>query len=286
MDIRYGGNDSRSLRAVARAARVDQVVEPIPMPMPSPLPKPAVNPALTATDAVQRATKRRKTKVFSSEAKSDDVDTNQPDPAVNTGVNHACIDIEGTVHELPRASRLAINKKLYAASQLTNPRGYKPYGRCSFPCGMRRKKCKETDEQNCQFVMIKATTYWQGLSPEKIHAAAVIRIKADYDEVVDSVALYEDCEKESAFVDDRHLVLTHVFCCACELNRLCSGHYHAPIEQPGFLSHTACRNCCSSHSLVRRSRPKILTADTNPAHQRHLVEARNHSKPERHGAHS
>ena len=42
---------------------------------------------------------------------------------------------------------------------------------------------------------------------EERHAAAVLRIKADYDEVVDSVIIYEGCEKESQFVDDRHLVL-------------------------------------------------------------------------------
>jgi hypothetical protein len=100
------------------------------------------------------------------------------------------IDVAGTVHDLPSASRLAINEKLYAASQLSNPRGYKPCGRCSFPCGMRSKKCQ--DKNNCKFSMLKAMTYRQGLSPEELHAAAVIRIKADYDEEVDSVALYED----------------------------------------------------------------------------------------------
>jgi hypothetical protein len=114
-------------------------------------------------------------------------------------------DVAGTVHDLPSAHRVATNQKLYAATQVTNPRGYKPCTRCSYPCGMRRKKCK--DEKRCQFEMIKTTTYRKDLSPEEKHAAAVARIKADYDEEVNSVAIYEGCEKELPFVDDRHLVL-------------------------------------------------------------------------------
>ena len=183
-----------------------------------------------------------------------------------------CVDNEGTVHELPSASRLATNKELYAESCVKNPFGYKPCGRCSFPCGNRSLKCQ--DKKNCQVSMIKPMTYNKGLSPEEVHDAAVKRIKADYEEKVDSVIIYADYEKESPFVDDRHLVLSHAFCCTCELNRLCSGRYHAPIGQPRFLSLTACRNC-RRRSLVRRSRPKIHTADTKPAHQRNLVETRN-----------
>jgi hypothetical protein len=249
--------------------------------MPSPFP------GLTATAADQRTAKTRKATASTvvshtcSDNEDNEVDEQRPPKKKSTGT---ITDVAGTVHKLPSASRLAINKELYAATQVTNPRGYKPCDRCSFPGGMRRKKCK--DEKNCQFVMIKTTTYKKGLSTKERHDAAVARLKADYDAVVDSVSIYADCKKELPFVDERHLVLTHVFCCTCELNRLCSGHYHAPSRQPRFLSLTACKNCRRSHSLVRRSRPKIRTAGTRPAHQGHLVEARNYKKPETHGAHS
>jgi len=115
-------------------------------------------------------------------------------------------DVAGTVHDLPSAHRVATNQKLYAATQVTNPRGYKPCARCSFPCGMRSKKCM--DKKNCQFSMIKAMTYKPTeLTPEEVHDYAVIRIQEDYDKEVNSVAIYEGCEKELQCVDDRHLVL-------------------------------------------------------------------------------
>ena len=50
-----------------------------------------------------------------------------------------CTDLAGTVHPLPSASRLAINKRRYAASQLKKQQGCKPCARCSYPCGMRSK---------------------------------------------------------------------------------------------------------------------------------------------------
>jgi len=202
------GSDSRPLRAVARAARAHRGAEPRPMPSPIPV--------RTDTAADQHTAKKRKAtastvashtldKYFSRDSgdnEDNEVEEQRPHKKKSPGT---ITDVGGTVHKLPSASRLAINQKLYAATQVTNPRGYKPCARCSFPCGMRAKKCM--DKKNCQFSMIKPMTYRTDLSPEELHAAAVLRIKADYDEVVDSVIIYEGCEKESQFVDDRHLVL-------------------------------------------------------------------------------
>ena len=49
---------------------------------------------------------------------------------------------------------------------------------------------------------------------------------------VDSVELYEDYKDELPFVDNRNQVLILVFCCTCELNRLCSGYCYVPRAQP------------------------------------------------------
>ena len=92
-----------------------------------------------------------------------------------------CTDLAGTVNPLPSASRLAINERLYAASQVKRSRGYKPCTRCSFPCGMRSKKCQ--DKERCTYVMIFATDYKKTKkTPEEQTTVAALRIKAVYDE--------------------------------------------------------------------------------------------------------
>ena len=206
IDKLNGGNDSRPLRAVARAARAHQVVEPRQMPSPFP--------GLTATAADQRTAKKRKATASTvvshacSDNEDNEVDEQRPPKKKSTGT---ITDVAGTVHKLPSASRLAINQKLYAATQVTNPRGYKPCARCSFPCGMRSKKCQ--DKKNCQFSMIEAMNYKPSeLKPksaeevEERHEAARLRLKAEYDKKVDSEQLYVDYKDELQFVDDRNQV--------------------------------------------------------------------------------
>jgi len=157
-------------------------------------------------------------------------------------------DVEGTVHKMPSTARFASNKKLYEEAKSINQHGFKPCGRCSFPQGMRSKKCKDKD--HCTFVMIKSAQYKKTKKPtaernadaEKRHAAARVRLKADYDKKVDSVELYEDYKDEPPFVDDRNQVLNLVFCCTCELNRFCSGYCYVPRAQRGILSRSAGRN--------------------------------------------
>jgi len=68
-------------------------------------------------------------------------------------------------------------------------------------------------------VMTTATKYKssadreeQRADKEKRHAAARVRLKADYDKEVDSEKLYEAYKDESLFVEDRNQVLTLVFC--------------------------------------------------------------------------
>ena len=73
--------------------------------------------------------------------------------------------------------------------------------------------------------------------------AAILRLKTDYDKKVDSVELYEDYKDEMPFVDDRNQVLNLIFCCTCELNRVCSGYCYVPRAQPGILSRSPGRNC-------------------------------------------
>ena len=129
------------------------------------------------------------------------------------------IDVEGTVHNMPSAARFASNKKLYEEAKSRNQHGFKPCGRCSFPQGMRSKKCKDKD--HCTFVMIKAAEYKKRVKStaernadkEERHNAAVLRLKTDYYKEVDSEQLYEDYKDELPFVDDRNQVLTLVFCC-------------------------------------------------------------------------
>ena len=109
---------------------------------------------------------------------------------------------------------------------------------------MRSKKLKCQDKERCKFSMIKTKKYkprekTRVKSPEERqreseerHAAAVLRIKADYDKVVDRQVLYEAFKSESPFVDDRNQVLTLVFCCTCELSRLCTGYCYVPRAMP------------------------------------------------------
>ena len=81
--------------------------------------------------------------------------------------------------------------------------------------------------------MIKSTTYKRtGKTEEELTAEARIRLKADYDEAVDAKALYEDYESELPVVDERDQVLTLVFCCTCELSRLCTGCCYVPRSKP------------------------------------------------------
>ena len=83
-------------------------------------------------------------------------------------------------------------------------------------------------------MMTKATKY-NAKSPEEIeerHAAARVRLKTKYDKEVDSEKLYVAYKDELPFVDDRNQVLTLVFCCTCELNRLCLGYCYVPRAQP------------------------------------------------------
>ena len=113
--------------------------------------------------------------------------------------------VEGTVHDLPSASRLASNRKLYE----TEIGRKKPCVRCGFPCATRSLKCD--DKERCKYVMIKSTTYKRTeKTQEELTAAARIRLKADYDQVVDTKALYENYKSESPVDDDRNQVLgTH-----------------------------------------------------------------------------
>ena len=79
--------------------------------------------------------------------------------------------------------------------------------------------------------MVKSTADRNAVK-EVRRKAAVLRLKTDYDKKVDSVELYEDYKDELPFVDDRNQVLNLVFCCTCELNRLCSGYCYVPRAQP------------------------------------------------------
>ena len=126
-----------------------------------------------------------------SEEDQRDIEDDEQRHPVNKSTD-TIIDVEGTVHDLPSASRLASNTKMYAEARLRNNKAFKPCRRCSFPCGMRSRKCQDKDE--CTFVMIKAKKYKSSAKPaeeqrvakEKRHDAAVLRLKADYDKVVDS----------------------------------------------------------------------------------------------------
>ena len=124
--------------------------------------------------------------------------------------------------------------------------------------------------------MIKATSYMQSVSPEERHAAAVLRIKADYDKVVDSKALYEAYEKESPFVDDRNQVLTLVFCVLVSWIVYVQCIVTFPVDSLQLIFVTPClglqKLLKQSYSLVI-TRPSIRTANTNPALKGHLVEA-------------
>ena len=104
---------------------------------------------------------------------------------------------------------------------------------------MRSRKCQDKDR--CTYAMIGAAKYKKREKSQKTleeqqaaEAAASLRIKADYDKVVDAEVLYEDCKQKSPFVDDGHqahtLVLFVVY--TCESNRLCSGYYYVPGGYP------------------------------------------------------
>ena len=58
----------------------------------------------------------------------------QQPPDLNTTSAGTITDVEGTVHDLPSASRSGKNKKLYAEARLRNSKAFKPCRRCSFPC--------------------------------------------------------------------------------------------------------------------------------------------------------
>ena len=88
-----------------------------------------------------------------SEEDQQDIEDDEQRPPVNKSTGKI-IDVEGTVHDLTSASRLASNKKLYAEARLRNNKAFKQCRRCSFPCAMRSKKCQDKDE--CTFVMITA----------------------------------------------------------------------------------------------------------------------------------